>query len=100
MLMHNLLEYSNSYSVNDSANEIDHNNNKKINNNITTSKFFEYMAKIIGSTSNNNNVLDIEVVTPLKYPSNFYLKYQEHLEQLVIHLSRNWQQQQLEQHFK
>ena len=30
------------------------------------------MTKTIGSTSNNNNILDIEVVVPLKYLSNFW----------------------------
>ena len=28
--------------------------------------------KIIGSTPNDNNILDVEVVVPLKYLSNFW----------------------------
>ena len=84
MPMYNLLEYSGNFSmtseslwnyyrdeVNDSANEID-DNDQIINNNKTkTSKFFEYKAKIIGSMSSNNSRLNAEVVVPLKYLSNF-----------------------------
>ena len=47
--------------------------NNRINNNKTiTSKSFEYKKKVIGSKSNNNNILDIEVVVPLKYLSRFW----------------------------
>ena len=89
MPMYNLLEYSDNYSmtseslwnyyrveVNDSGNEIDYND--KINNKITASKSFEYKTKIIGSTPNNNNILDAEVVAPIKissYKKQYYLKY-------------------------
>ena len=81
MPMYNLLEYSDNYSmisenlwnyyrveVNNSGNEIDYNG--KINNNkITASKSFEYKTKIIGSTPNNNNILDAEAVAPIKISS-------------------------------
>ena len=42
--------------VNDSANEKNDTNNHKS----TTSKSFEYKAKIIGNMPNNNNTLDGE----------------------------------------
>ena len=85
MPMYNLLEYSNNYSntsgslwnyyrneINDSANENNDAENCRINNNkTTTSKSFAYKAKIIGKTPNHNNMLDAEVVVPLKYLSNF-----------------------------
>ena len=75
MPMYNLLEYSDNYSIasgnfrnyysdeiNDDENEID-DNSKKINNNkATTSKFFKYMTKLIGSTPKNNSRLNTEVV--------------------------------------
>ena len=78
MLMYNLLEYSDNYSmtsgylcnyysdeVNGSADENE--NNFRINNNKTTwSKYFERKTKIIWTTLNNNNMLDLEVA-PLKY---------------------------------
>ena len=82
--MYNLLEYSDNYSVtsgslwsyygdkvNNDANEIAANcrlNNSKT----TTSKSYEYTTKKIGRTLANNNTLDIEIIVPLKYLSNFW----------------------------
>ena len=43
-----------------------------VNNRKTTSKSFEYKAKVIGRTPDDNNTLDAEVVVPLKYLSNFW----------------------------
>ena len=49
------------------------NANNKINNCETTaSESFAYKTKTTGSTPNNNNILDAEVVVPLKYLSNFW----------------------------
>ena len=84
MPMSNLLEYSGNYSmtsgsllnyyrykINDDRNG--NTNNDRINNNKTaTSKSFKYKTKLIGSTPNKNNILDAEVVVPLKYLSNFW----------------------------
>ena len=83
MPMYNLLKYSDNYSmtsgslwnyyrdeVNDDVNENNVANNMINNNKTITSKSFEYKTKLIGSTPNNNNTLDSEVVVPLKYFSN------------------------------
>ena len=86
MPMYNLLEYSDNcsktskslwkyyrYEVNGYANEnSDENNYRKNNNKTTTCKYFKYKTKIIGITPNDNNILDAEVVVPLKYWSNFW----------------------------
>ena len=86
MLMYNLLEYSDNYykrsgnlwnnyrdEINDSANENNDVNNYRINNNkTTTSKSFEYKTKIRRRTPNDINILDAEVVVPLKYLSNIW----------------------------
>ena len=49
------------------------NNNKRINNNKTTAgKYFKYKTKIIGNTPNDNDILDADIVVPLKYLSNFW----------------------------
>ena len=69
--MHNLLEYSDNYSmtsgslqnycrdeVNDNTNENNAGNYRINNNKITTSKSFKYKAIRIGSTLNDNNTLD------------------------------------------
>ena len=58
--------------VNDDKNENDNANNMMNNNKITTSKSFEYKITFIGSTPNDNDTLNIEVLLPLKYLSNFW----------------------------
>ena len=81
--IYNLLQYSDSYSmasgslcnyyrdaINDDPNENNAADNR-INNDKTISKPFEYKIKLIESTPNNNNILDTEVVVPLKYLSKF-----------------------------
>ena len=85
MLMYNLLEYSDNYSmtsgslrnlyrdqINGSATE-NNDDDSKINNNRTiTSKSFEYRTKLIGSTPDDNSILGANVVALLKYLSNFW----------------------------
>ena len=63
----------------------------------------------MGSMQKNNNILDAEIIVPLKYLSNIWRPLDlslinceiklgltiscvisEHLEQLLIHLSRKW----------
>ena len=81
--IYNLLQYSDSYSmasgslwnyyrdaINDDPNENNAADNR-INNDKTISKPFEYKIKLIESTPNNNNILDTEVVVPLKHLSKF-----------------------------
>ena len=57
--------------VNDDENENDDNANKINNNTTITSKSFEYKTKLIRSRR-SNNILDREVVVPLRYLSNFW----------------------------
>ena len=77
MPMYNLLEYSNNYSMtsgslwnyyrdelNDSANKNSTYNKKKYKNRAAISRFSKYKTKIMGSTSNNNNIFDAEIVVP------------------------------------
>ena len=84
MPMYNLLKYSDKYSmtsgsfwnyrygINDDANENNAANNEINNNKTITSKSFEYKIKLIGSKPDDNNIIDTEVVLPLKYLSNFW----------------------------
>ena len=58
--------------INDDANENNNNDHRLNKNKTTASKCFEYVTKIIGTTSNNNNIFDTEVVVPLKYLINFW----------------------------
>ena len=104
MLIYNLLEYSDNYSktsgslwnyyrdkINDSANKNNDANNYKINNNkTTTSKSYEYKTKIRGRTPNDNNILEAEVVVPLKYLSNFWRSLDLHLINCEIELDLSW----------
>ena len=65
--------------------------NNRINNNKTiTSKSFEYKKKVIGSKSSNNNILDIEVVVPLKYLSRFWRLLDLPLINCEIQLDFSW----------
>ena len=83
--MYNLLEYSSSYpitsgnlsnyytdEINDDENENNASENMIHNSKTTISKPFKYKTKIIGSTPNNGNRLNAQVVLPLKYLSNFW----------------------------
>ena len=85
MTMYNLLEYSDNYSmpsgslwnyykdeVNDDTNENNAALNKINNNQKIASKSFKYKTTLKGSTRNNNNILEAEVIVPLKYLSNFW----------------------------
>ena len=92
MPMYIFLEYSNNFSMtsrslwnyyrdelNDSANEIDDNDNMINNKKAKTSRYKtsrrsssnEYKTKIIGRPSNNDSRLMGEVVVPSTYLSNF-----------------------------
>ena len=111
MPKYNLLEYSDNYSMtsgnlwnyyrdetDDRANENDNNinnnnnnnNNEIINNITTTSKSFEYKTKIITSMPNDNNILDAEVVVPLKYLSKFWRSLDLLLIYCEIELDFRW----------
>ena len=78
--MYNLQNYSmtseslwNQYrdQINDDENE-NANNNRINNSKSISSKSFEYKTKLIESTPDDSNILDAEVVVPLKYLSNFW----------------------------
>ena len=58
--------------INDDANKNNSANKRRNSNKTITSKSFEYKTKLIGSTPDDNNILDAEVVVPLKYLSNFW----------------------------
>ena len=76
--------------VNDSANENNDADNFRINNNkTTTSKSFQYKKKSIGNTPNNNK-LDIEIIVPLKYLSNFWRSFDFLLIKFEIELDLLW----------
>ena len=58
--------------INHDANENNAANNRINSNKPRASTPLEYKTKFIGNTQNNNNILDVKVVAPLKYLSNFW----------------------------
>ena len=54
------------------------------------SKSFEYKAKLIGSTPDDNNTLDAEVFVPLKCLSNFWRSLDLPLINCKIELGFSW----------
>ena len=76
--------------VNDDANESNGANNTTNNNKILTSKSFEHKTKLIGSSPNDNNTLDAEVVVPVKYLSNFWRSLDLPLINCEIKLDLSW----------
>ena len=53
--------------INDSAIEKNNDGNRINNDKTITRKSFDYKTKSKGSTPNDNDILDAEVVVPLKY---------------------------------
>ena len=101
MPMYNLLEYSDYYSMtsgnlwsyyrDEIKNDANENVNNRTNNNKkTTSKSFKYKARLIGSTPNDNNTLDAEVVVPLKYLCNFWRSLDFPLINCEIEIDFSW----------
>ena len=102
--MYSLLKYNENYSmtsgslwnyyrdeINDPANEYsDANNNRANNNKTTTSKSFEYKTKIAGRTPNDNNILDAEIIFPLKYLGNFWRSLNFSLINCEMELDLSW----------
>ena len=76
--------------VNDSANEIDNNDNMINNKKTIPIESFVYKKKIIGSTSNNNGKWKAEVLDPLKYLSNFWRSLDFPLINCEIELDLKW----------
>ena len=57
---------------------------------IIASKSFEYKTKLLGNSTDDNNILDIEVAVPLKYLSNFWSSLDLPLINCEIELDLSW----------
>ena len=101
MPMYKFLEHSDNYSMtswslwNYYRDEINHetNENNAANNKINKtieSKSCEYKTKLIGSTPDDNNIFDAEVVVPFKYLSNFWRSLDFPLINCVMELHLPW----------
>ena len=76
--------------IHDCENENDNPNNRISNKKTITSKSFECKTKIKGRTLDDNNMLDTEVVIPLKYLSNFWRFLDLPLINCKIKLDLSW----------
>ena len=76
--------------MNDNTTENNADNFRINNKKIITTKSFKYKTKIIGSTPNDNNILDAEIVVPLKYLSNFWRSLHLLLVDSEIELHLKW----------
>ena len=101
MPMYNLLKNSGNFSMTSGSlwnyykDEINDNANENVNNSINNkkakaSKYFEYKIKLIGSTPDDNNISEAEVVVPLKYLSNIWRSLNLILINREIGLDLSW----------
>ena len=78
MLMYNLLEYSDNYSMTSSSlwnycrDKLNVHTDENNYNSETAGRSFEYKTNIIGRAPISNNLLDTKVVVPLKYLRNVW----------------------------
>ena len=88
MVMYNLIEYSNNYL-------------KKLgilwqyykdepNGNLADSELFKSKVKITGSTPDNGDTKDVEIVVPLRYLSNFWKTLEVSLINCEVNLILTW----------
>ena len=98
MLMYNLIEYSDNYSKTSGSLWQDCKDIPTVNNNGDIVNFngddnatdsFNFKAKITGQT-NDNGVINFEIMVPLKYLSNFWRTLEKPLINCEIELILNW----------
>ena len=61
-----------------------------INDNLTDSEPFKSEIKITGSTPNDDNTKDVEIIVPLKYLSNFWITLEILLINCEVNLILTW----------
>ena len=72
--MHKMIEYSDNYSK--PTGSLWHYYKDKPNNNLADSESSKSKVKIIGNTPDKCNTKDGEIITPLKYLSNFWRTFE------------------------
>ena len=70
MPMHNLIEYSDNYSI--TSGSLWQYYKDDPNDNLARSESFKSKIKITGKTPAAGNTKDVEIMVPLKYLSNFW----------------------------
>ena len=88
MPMYNLIKYSDDYSK--ASTSLWQYYKDEPNDNLTDSESFKSKVKITGSTPNNGNTRNVEIIVPLKYLSNFWGSLEMSLINCEIHLILTW----------
>ena len=88
MPMYNLIEYSDNYSK--TSGNLWQYYRDDPNNNIANSESFKLKVKITGTTPNNDNTKDVEIIVLLKYLSNFWRTLEMPLINCEVTLELTW----------
>ena len=86
--MYNLIEYSDTYSKT-SGSLFQYFTNDP-NDNSANSESFKYKVRITGTTPNNWNTKDVEIIVPLKYLSNLWRTLEMPLINCEVNLELTW----------
>ena len=88
MPMYSLIEYSDNYPK--TSGSLWQYFRDEPNDNLADSESFKSKIKITGSTPNNNNEKDVEIMVPLKYLSNFWRTLEMPLINCEVNLILTW----------
>ena len=88
MPMYNLIEYSDNYSK--TSGSLWQYYKDDPNDNLTDSESFKSKVKITGSTPNNGNTKDVEIIVPLKHLSNFWRTLEMPLINCEVNIILTW----------
>ena len=83
--MYNLTEYSDSYSK--TSGSLQQYQRDEQNATLADFDLFKFKVKIIGSTPNDGNTMDVKLAIPLKYLTNFWRTLEIPLSNCVINLN-------------
>ena len=88
MPMYNLIEHSDNYSK--TSGRLWQYYKDDPNDNLTESESFKSKLKITGTTPNNGNTKDVEIIVPVKYLSNFWRTLEVPLINCEVNLILTW----------
>ena len=88
MVMYNLIEYSNNYLKKSGI--LWQYYKDEPNGNLADSELFKSKVKITGSTPDNGDTKDVEIIVPLRYLSNFWKTLEISLINCEVNLILTW----------
>ena len=90
MSMYNLIEYSDNYATTTGSLWQYFRDEPVSDNDMEDSESFKSKTKITGTTPNNGNEKDVEIMVPLKYLSNFWRTFEMSLINCEVNLILTW----------